>query len=110
MARPVKWSRDLYPIRERARRARTETWSRNDIEELFDIGRASAQPLMKPLGDARSGRRRAGLCDPAARCQSVRAYWSRPVVQRAARARVSASKFSSVVGVGTEALSASADS
>ena len=28
MARPVKWSRDLHPIRERAARSRTETWSR----------------------------------------------------------------------------------
>ncbi|AXC10228.1 hypothetical protein ACPOL_0871 [Acidisarcina polymorpha] len=26
MARPVKWSRDLYSIRERAANARTETW------------------------------------------------------------------------------------
>lgn len=50
MARPVKWSRDLHPIRERASQARTETWSRTDIEHLFGIGRASAQSLMKAIG------------------------------------------------------------
>lgn len=51
MARPVKWSRDLHPIRERAARARTETWSRQDIEALFGVGRASAQSLMKAIGE-----------------------------------------------------------
>ena len=51
MARPVKWSRDLYPIRERATHARTETWSRKDIEELFGVGRATAQILMKAIGE-----------------------------------------------------------
>ena len=39
MGRPVKWSRELHSIRERAAHARTETWSRVDIEELFGIGR-----------------------------------------------------------------------
>ena len=51
MARPVKWSRDLYPIRERARHAKTETWSRKDIEDLFGVGRATAQMLMKAVGE-----------------------------------------------------------
>ena len=51
MARPVKWSRDLHLIRERAIHSRTETWSRHDIERLFDIGRASAQSLMKAIGE-----------------------------------------------------------
>ncbi len=50
MARPVKWSRDLHPIRQRAARSRTETWSRTDIEDLFGIGRATAQSLMKAIG------------------------------------------------------------
>lgn len=54
MARPIKWSRDLHPIRERADRSRTETWSRQDIERLFDIGRASAQSLMKAIGDVQT--------------------------------------------------------
>ena len=51
MARPVKWARDLHPIRERARNARTETWSRKDIEALFGVGRATAQMLMKAIGE-----------------------------------------------------------
>ncbi len=51
MARPVKWSRDLHPIRDRATRSKTETWSRLDIEQLFNVGRASAQSLMKVIGD-----------------------------------------------------------
>ena len=54
MARPVKWSRDLHPIRERAIGSRTETWSRQDIERLFDIGRASAQSLMKAIGEVQA--------------------------------------------------------
>jgi hypothetical protein len=54
MARPVKWSRDLYPIRERATHSRTETWARKDIERLFDIGRASAQGLMKAIGEVQA--------------------------------------------------------
>ena len=51
MARPVKWSRDLHPIRERARNARTETWGRRDVEDLFGVGRATAQMLMKAIGE-----------------------------------------------------------
>jgi hypothetical protein len=51
MARPVKWSRDLHSIRERAAHARTETWGRLDIERLFGIGRATAQTLMKAIGE-----------------------------------------------------------
>lgn len=54
MARPVKWSRDLHPLRERAARARTETWSRVDIEQLFGVGRASAQSLMKAIGQVQT--------------------------------------------------------
>ena len=54
MARPVKWSRDLHPLRERATHARTETWSRTDIEALFGIGRASAQSLMKAIGEVQA--------------------------------------------------------
>lgn len=47
MARPVKWSRDLHLIHERALLSRTETWGRSDIERLFNVRRASAQTLMK---------------------------------------------------------------
>ncbi len=51
MPRPVKWSRDLHPIRERAQRAKTETWSRKDVERLFGLSRSSAQNLMKAIGE-----------------------------------------------------------
>ena len=51
MGRPVKWSRDLYSIRERAAHDKTETWSRRDIERLFNVGRATAQSLMKAIGE-----------------------------------------------------------
>ena len=54
MARPVKWSRDVHPIRERVARSRTETWSRQDIERLFGISRASAQNLMKAIGEVQT--------------------------------------------------------
>ena len=59
MAGPVKWSRDLHPIRERARNARIETWGRKDIEDLFGVGRATAQTLMKAIGEIQAGGRRA---------------------------------------------------
>lgn len=54
MARPVKWARDLHLLRERASRSRIETWSRQDIEHLFGIGRATAQTLMKAIGEVQS--------------------------------------------------------
>lgn len=51
MGRPVKWSRDLHSIRERAAHDRIETWGRKDIERLFGVGRATAQSLMKAVGE-----------------------------------------------------------
>jgi len=51
LSRPVKWSRDLHSIRERAANARTETWGRVDMEELFGVGRVTAQTLMKAIGE-----------------------------------------------------------
>jgi hypothetical protein len=51
MARPVKWSRYLHAIRERAATSRTETWSRSDLEHLFGVRRATAQSLMKAIGE-----------------------------------------------------------
>ena len=54
MSRPVKWARDLHPIRERAVRSRTETWSRQDVEHLFGVGRATAQTLMKAVGEVQA--------------------------------------------------------
>ncbi len=54
MARPIQWARDLHLLRDRARNSRTETWSRIDIEHLFGISRASAQNLMKAIGQVQN--------------------------------------------------------
>ena len=54
MARPVKWACDLHLLRERAARSRTETWSRQEIEHLFGVGRATAQTVMKAIGGVQS--------------------------------------------------------
>ena len=51
MPRPVKWSRDIHSIYERAAHSKTETWSRVDLEKLFGVGRATAQTLMKAIGE-----------------------------------------------------------
>lgn len=51
MGRPIKWSRDLNSIHERAAHSRTETWGRVDIEGLFGVGRATARTLMKAIGE-----------------------------------------------------------
>ena len=51
MPRPLKWSRDLHAIRDRADRSRTETWSRRDIQDLFSIGASSGQSLMRVIGE-----------------------------------------------------------
>ena len=51
MPRPVKRALDLHLLRERATRTRTETWSRQDLEHLFSVGRATAQTLMKAIGN-----------------------------------------------------------
>jgi len=54
MARPVKWARDLHAIRERASNSRTKTWSRVDIENLFAVGRATAQTLTRAIGEVQT--------------------------------------------------------
>jgi hypothetical protein len=54
MARPVKWSRDLHSIRERAAKSRTETWSRSDLEHLFGVRRATAQSLARAIGEVQT--------------------------------------------------------
>ena len=51
MARPLKWSRDLHSIRERALRDKTETWSRTNLQDLFNVGPSTAQTLMKAIGE-----------------------------------------------------------
>lgn len=50
MARTISWSNRLHEIRERLERSKIETWSRQDLEDLFQIRRAAAQMLMKAIG------------------------------------------------------------
>lgn len=54
MARPVKWAQNLRPIRERAAKSQIETCSRQDVEHLFGVGRATAQSLMKAIGEVQA--------------------------------------------------------
>lgn len=51
MARPIKWRDRVYELRERVKNSRIETWTRPDLQNLFDVSRASAQSLMKAIGD-----------------------------------------------------------
>ena len=53
-ARPAKQARDLHLLRERAARSRTETWSRQDLEAVFGVGRSTAQNLMRAIGEVDS--------------------------------------------------------
>lgn len=50
MSKTISWSYRLHEIRERVERSKIQTWSRRDIEDLFEIKRASAQSLMKAIG------------------------------------------------------------
>jgi hypothetical protein len=54
MGRPQKWAQDLHYIRERVSKSRIETWSRQDIGHLFNVGRATAQTLMKAVGEVQT--------------------------------------------------------
>ena len=50
MPKPVSWSYRAHEVRERVRHSKTQTWTRRDIEDLFEVKRASAQTLMKAIG------------------------------------------------------------
>jgi hypothetical protein len=51
VARKIKWRHDLHSILEQVRRSRTESWTRVDIEQLFNVSRASAQSIVRAVGD-----------------------------------------------------------
>lgn len=87
MARPVKWARDLHLLRERAGRSRTETWSRQDVERLFGVGRATAQTLMKTIGEVQSVAG-AHFVDRPSLLAFLDAMIQAPSVDEAMRARV----------------------
>jgi len=54
VAKTISWSDRAYSIRERVSRSKMQTWRRRDIENLFEIKRASAQNLMKLIGNVQS--------------------------------------------------------
>ena len=87
MARPVKWSRDLHLLRERASRSRIETWSRQDLENLFGVGRASSQALMKAIGEVQSVAG-AHFVDRASLLAFLDAMIAAPSIDEALRARL----------------------
>jgi hypothetical protein len=49
--KPISWSYRLHEIRDRANGSKRELWSRQDIEELFEVKRVAAQRLMQTIGD-----------------------------------------------------------
>jgi hypothetical protein len=54
MAKTISWSDRAYNIRERVSLSTTQTWRRRDIERLFEVKRASAQNLMKLIGNVQT--------------------------------------------------------
>jgi hypothetical protein len=54
LAKTISWSDRAYNIRERVSQSTTQTWRRRDIERLFEVKRASAQNLMKLIGNVQS--------------------------------------------------------
>jgi len=50
MPKPISWSNRLHEIRDSVRRSKVQTWSRRNLEDLFQVKRASAQSLMKAIG------------------------------------------------------------
>ncbi len=87
MARPLKWARDLHLLREKAARSRTATWSRPELEHLFGVSRASAQTLMKAIGEVQSVAG-AHFIDRASLLAFLDAMIVAPSVEAALRARL----------------------
>jgi hypothetical protein len=54
VAKTISWSDRAYSIRERVSRSSLQTWRRRDIEDLFEVKRASAQNLMRLIGNVQS--------------------------------------------------------
>jgi hypothetical protein len=51
MARTLSWRHRLPEITHRVQNSAIETWTRTDLESVFEIKRASAQLLMKAVGE-----------------------------------------------------------
>lgn len=50
MPKPISWSYRMHEIRDHVARSKIQSWSRRDLENLFEVKRASAQSLMKAIG------------------------------------------------------------
>jgi hypothetical protein len=50
LARTISWKSRIPTIRQRVESSSRETWTRRDIEDLFEIRRAAAQQLMRAVG------------------------------------------------------------
>jgi hypothetical protein len=54
MPRTLSWRNRLHEIAERVCNSAIETWTRQDLEAIFEIRRVSAQTLMKAIGEIQS--------------------------------------------------------
>lgn len=54
MARTLKWRNRIEEIRQRVENSVIETWSRRDLENVFELKRAAAQQIMKAVGEVQN--------------------------------------------------------
>ena len=54
MARTVSWRHHASSIAESVRRSVTESWTRRDLERVFGVQRATAQSLMRAIGEVQN--------------------------------------------------------
>jgi hypothetical protein len=54
MARTISWRDRVPELCQQVTNSVIETWTRKDLERVFDLKRASAQLLMKAIGDVQS--------------------------------------------------------
>lgn len=50
MPKPISWADRAHSIRERASNSKAQTYTRQDVESLFEVKRVAAQKLMKLIG------------------------------------------------------------
>jgi len=51
MARTVSWRHQTDTILRRVQNSATESWTRQDLERVFEVKRATAQKLMRAIGE-----------------------------------------------------------
>lgn len=50
MPKPISWADRVHAIRERTSKSKAQTYTRQDLESLFEVKRVAAQNLMKLIG------------------------------------------------------------